>query len=92
MVTEPKTIHVATGSELDQVVEAAKETPVILEKDGVRYRLSRENDGPWSNYNPEAVIAAIRVAAGTLDADEGEKLKSYVYQAREEGSRSVDRR
>ncbi len=44
MAIESKTIHVTTGSELDRLVEAAKETPVILEKDGIRYRLSREGD------------------------------------------------
>jgi hypothetical protein len=88
---EPKTIHVTSEGELARLVEAANEGPVILEKDGVRYRLSREEDGPWANYDPEAVLSALRAAGGSLSAEEGENLKAYIYRAREEGSRPADR-
>lgn len=91
MVTEPKTIHVTSGSELARLVDAARETPVILEKDGVRYRLSREDDDLWANYDPEAVLAAIRASAGTHSRDDGEELKTYISRARAEGSRPADR-
>ncbi|MGI8687764.1 MAG: hypothetical protein ACR2M3_04215 [Thermomicrobiales bacterium] len=41
MVTE--TIDVPSGSDLAKVLEKAAETPVILEANGIRYRLSRED-------------------------------------------------
>jgi hypothetical protein len=39
-----KTIHVTPELRLGQVLEAAASTPVLLEQDGVRFRLSREAD------------------------------------------------
>lgn len=91
MATEPKTVHVAAGSELARLVDAANDTPLILEKDGVRYRLSREPDDVWATYSTEAVRSAVRSAAGTLGTEEGEELKRSIYRAREEGSRSANR-
>jgi hypothetical protein len=91
MASEATTVHVTPGSALDWLVDAANETPIILEKDGVRYRLTREDDDLWANYDPEAVLAAIRAVAGTLEAEDGEKLKNYVYRARSEGTRPVER-
>lgn len=91
MVIEPKTVHVTSGSELERLIDMAKGTPVILEKDGIRYRLSREGDDLWANYDPEAVLAALRAAAGSLSADEAEAMKDYVYRARGEGNRSANR-
>jgi hypothetical protein len=90
-VATEKTIHLTSGGELDRLFEAAKESPLILEKDGIRYRLSREDDEVWANYDPDTVLAAIRTAGGTLSREEGEKLKSDMYRAREEGSRPADR-
>jgi hypothetical protein len=91
MASEPKTIHVNNWGELAWLIEAANKAPLILEKDGIRYRLSREEDGPWVNYDPEAVLTALRAAGGTLSPDEGEELKAFVYRAREEGSRPAYR-
>ena len=91
MATEPKTFHVTNGGELARLVEAANEAPVILEKDGIRYRLSRENDEVWADYDPKAVLSALRAARGTLSREEGEQLKAYIYRGREEGSRPADR-
>jgi hypothetical protein len=82
---------VTNGGELARLVDAAKEFPVILERDGVRYRLTREEDGVWANYDPEAVLSALRAARGSLSRDEGEELKAYIYRARTEGSRPADR-
>lgn len=91
MVIEPKMVHVTSGGELDRLVDVAKETPVILEKDGIRYRLGREDDAPSANYDPEAVLAALRAGAGALSAEEAEAMKNYVYRAREEGSQPAKR-
>jgi hypothetical protein len=90
MLREPKMIHVDPGSELDHVLDEANEAPVILTRNGVRYRLSIQDD-PWVDYDPEAVRAAVRAIAGTITPEEGERLKAELYRAREEGTRPIDR-
>lgn len=91
MAAEPKTIHVAPGSELARLLDEANHAPIRLQKDGVSYRLAREDEDIWADYDPEAVRAALRKFAGTLSPEEGEKLKAYIYRAREEGTRPADR-
>ncbi len=48
MVAEAKTIEVAPGSELARVLDEAAGKPLVLVKDGVRYRLTPE-DAPDSS-------------------------------------------
>lgn len=90
MLREAKTITIDPGSELDHVLDEASEAPILLTRNGVRYRLSIEDD-PWANYDPEAVRAAVRAIAGTITPEEGERLKAELYRAREEGTRPIDR-
>jgi len=87
MLREPKTINVDPDSELDHLLD---EAPVILARNGVRYRLSIEDD-PWANYDPEAVRTAIRAIAGRWSAVDAERMKEAIYRAREEGTRPVNR-
>jgi hypothetical protein len=91
MATEPQIVHVTTGSELDWLVEAAKEAAIILEKDGIQYRVSREDNDLRARDDPEAILTAIRAARGTFSPEEGEELKTYISRGREEGSRPADR-
>ncbi len=90
MLREPKTITVDPDSELNHLLDEANKAPVILARDGVRYRLSIEDD-PWANYDPEAVLDAVRAIAGSITPEEGERLKTELYRAREEGTRPMDR-
>lgn len=90
MLREPRTINVEPESELDHLLDEASKAPVILARNGVRYRLSIEDD-PWANYDPEAVRKAIRAMAGTITPEEGERLKAEIYRAREEGTRPINR-
>jgi hypothetical protein len=90
MTHEPKTIHVPEDSELARVLEGVDEIPLRLEKRGVLYRVSREDEDLWTGYDPEAARAGMATAAGTLSPEDGERLKAYVYEAREEGSRPAD--
>jgi hypothetical protein len=91
MADTVRTIHVPPESELARLLDEARDAPLRLEKDGVTYRLSREEDDIWATYDPEAVHEALRTAAGTLTPEEGEELKAYIYRGREEGSRPADR-
>lgn len=92
MTHELAPIHVNPDTDLTSVLVAAESAPVRLEKDGVIYRVVREDEDPWATYDPEAVRAGMWGAAGYLTADEAEKLKKYIYRAREEGTRPPDRR
>lgn len=91
MYKEPRIITVRAGSELARLLEEAAEPPLVLEKDGMRYLLDREENDIWSGYVPEAARAGIRATAGSWSDIDAEKLKANLYRAREEGSRPADR-
>ncbi len=90
MLREMKTIHVEPESELDHLLDEAREAPIILARNGVRYRLSIEDD-PWANYDPEAVREAVRAIAGRWSEADAERMKEAIYRAREEGTRPANR-
>ena len=91
MYEEPETILVQPGSELALLLEEAAGRPLVREKDGVRYRLEREEADIWAGYDPVAARAGIRAAAGSWSDLDAEELKAALYRAREEGSRPPDR-
>lgn len=92
--TEPRTIEVAPGGELARILDEANGASLLLVKDGVRYRLDREEPAmtsasldPWADYDPERALAGMREAAGSWSDVDTEKLKEDIYRWREEGSR-----
>jgi hypothetical protein len=91
MVAERKTIEVEAGSELAEILDEAADAPLILAKNGVRYRLQREDEEIWANYDPERALEGMRAAAGTWKGIDAEAFKAYIYRAREEGTRPPDR-
>lgn len=94
MAKEFKRIKVAPGTELARLLEEAAEAPLLLEKNGDLYRLSRAETGQedvWADYDPEAALAGIRAAAGSWKDIDPEVLKAFVYRAREEGTQPADR-
>jgi hypothetical protein len=93
MASEPKTIEVAPGGELDRILDEAGGAPLRLVRGGERFRLDREadEDDIWADYDPERARAGIRAAAGAWTDIDGESLKEYIYRAREEGTRPPDR-
>ncbi len=91
MANEPLTIHRDPESELSRILAAAEETPVVLDSNGVRFRVTRADEDQWADYDPEAVLEGLREIAGTLSADEGERMKALIDRGREEGSRPITR-
>ena len=91
MVTKTHTIHVDPDSELARALKEADAAPVVLESNGVHFRVTRSADDIWAGYDPERLLATVRAAAGTLTPEEGEELKELIYRGREEGSRPPDR-
>ena len=90
MAHDAPTIHVSDDSELAHLLERADTTPLRLEKNGVVYRVTREDD-LWAGYDPEKVRAAVRAAAGSWGDLDTDTMIEDLYRAREEGSRPSDR-
>ena len=91
MAARPEPIRVPHDSELGRLLAAARDHPLVLEADGVRYRVTCEDEDLWADYDPEAVREVVAATAGAwadLDADE---LIAALYRARREGSRPPDR-
>jgi hypothetical protein len=89
MATAPKTVRVTTETALPDLLDDAAWEPMILERDGVRFRVIRAEEDLWADYDPEAVLEGLREITGTLSADEGERMKALIYRGREEGTRPI---
>jgi hypothetical protein len=93
MNAEPYEIHVNPDSELAVNIDTAEaeKRPIVLDKKGVRYRVIRETDDIWAGYDPDAVIAGMDAAAGSITPEEAERMKKLVYEGREAGTRPITR-
>ena len=89
MSEAPKTNHVEAGSELGRLLDAAAETAVLLEKEGVIYRLSRVDvpapvDGARrqsGRLSPERVLNIIGLGAAAEGSDVARLKDRYVADA-----------
>lgn len=90
MAHEPDTIHITHDSELAGLLERVGAAPLRLEKNGVVYRVTREDDR-WAGYDPEKVRAAVKATAGSWADVDTDALIEDLYQAREKGSRPANR-
>ena len=92
MSRELKMIHVRSDTPLAPLLVEAAYAPLLLEKDGVFYRLEAcASEDEWAGYEPGKVIAALDATAGTLSAAEADALIAELYRARKEGTRPADR-
>ncbi len=102
---ESETIEITAEPELARQLAAAAaagKRPILV-LDGVRYRIDpvdaqeltsppkQPERDPWADYDPEKVRQAIEAAAGTITVEEAERMKEYIYAAREAGTRPPDR-
>ena len=61
--------------------------PVILDRDGERYVLAREDAHDiWADYDPEKVRQALLQSAGALAGVDRKSLLSDIHAAREQNS------
>jgi len=88
MIATTRTIEVTPGSELDRFLEEANGTPLVFVKNGVRYRVEREDvaDDIWANYDPERVRRALRESAGAFASIDTEALKADIRAQRGQDS------
>ena len=91
MMNASRTITVDPESELGRALEEPDEAPIILVRNGARFRVTRDPDDPWANYDPEKVRAGLRKFANLLTPEEADRIKEGIYRGREEGTRPIDR-
>lgn len=91
MHTEPRKYRVTPESELSRLLSNANREPVILENGNMRFRVVPEAEDTWAGYDPDAVIAGMDAAAGSITPEEAERMKQLVYDAREAGTRPITR-
>jgi hypothetical protein len=91
MAKSPLTITIDPDSELGRALDDSHGAPVVLERNGARFLVTRDPDDPWANYDPEKLRAGLRKFAGMLAPEEGERIKETIYRGREEGTRPIDR-
>lgn len=92
MVKEPVTITIDPDSELGRALDqTTDDAPVVLVRGSTRFRVMRDPNDPWVNYDPESVLEGLREIAGTLSPEEGARMKELIYRGREEGTRPITR-
>ena len=84
MYSQPKHIKVKPGSELARLLEEADEAPLLLEKDGVLYRLTAQEEDIWADYDPERVRAGLKESAGALAGVDTKQLLADIRQSRKQ--------
>jgi hypothetical protein len=85
------TIHLDPDSELARALALADDQTLLLESNGAHFRVLPVTDDLWANYDPEAVLVALRAVAGTMSVEEGERIKELIYHGREAGTRPLSR-
>ncbi len=91
MAREPLTITVDPDSELGRALDDTAGEPVILLRGGTRFRVTREADDPWAQYDPARLRAGLKNVAGLLSAEDGDRIIEDIYRGREEGTRPITR-
>ena len=82
MASEARTIEVEPGGELDRLLDEADAAPLRLVRNGVGYRLNREAEDIWADYDPDVALAGILAAAGSWKDIDAEAFKAYVRERR----------
>ena len=91
MSRDPLTITIDPDSELGRALDEANGNPIVLVRDGVRFRVTRDSDDPWASYDPEKLRAGLKKVAGLLTPEEGDRIIETIYRGREEGTRPIGR-
>ncbi len=72
-----RTQAIAIGPETDlgKILDLAHDAPVVIERNGVRFRVERDAQDTATPRDPEAFRNALRRSAGTLAGIDGDQLK-----------------
>lgn len=91
MARKPLTITIDPESELGRALDETDGEPIVLLRGDTRFRVTRDPDDPWANYDPERIRAGLKKVAGLLSPEEGDRIIEAIYRGREEGTRPIDR-
>ncbi len=83
MIPKPKRIQIPADSEIARLLDEAAKTPVLLEREGELFRLSKETEHPLT----EEAYEAFRSAAGGWADVDTERLKKVIYESRQLSTR-----
>ena len=80
------TITIDPDSELGRALAAVDDAPIVLERDGARFRVIREADDLWADYDPQRVRRALRQSAGAFAGVDVAELKRELQEQRSQDS------
>lgn len=91
MAANPKPIQVTEETDLSSLLDDAAKGPVLLERNGERFRLVREDDD--ISYVPDVELVRANLAAtlGSWSDVDADAMIAKIYAARRAGSRPPDR-
>jgi hypothetical protein len=90
MAAHVRTVVVRPDSEIGRFLEQADELPLLVERNGVHYRVTREADDLFADYDPERARQALRKSAGALAGVDVETLKAELREQRGQDSHGRD--
>jgi hypothetical protein len=93
MAAEPKRVFIddSEDTNLAELLDDADEAPVLINRHGVEYRLSRAESDGWEGYDPERARRVVEEMSGSWSDIDADKLIADIYAWREAGSRPPDR-
>lgn len=90
MATVSKTICVTAETDLLELLDDAARAPIILERNGERFRLSPDEDIAYEP-DPAYVRATLEATLGSWADLDVDGIIREIYEAREAGTRPLDR-
>jgi hypothetical protein len=91
MATRSQPVSVTTDTDWPRLLDEAAAAPVRLERDGVVFRLSREESDIGYEPDPELVRTTLAQTIGSWADLDVDQVKRDIYEARRAGSRPAER-
>ena len=86
MAKEPLMITIDPESELGRALAAVDDAPLVLERSGARFRVTREADVLRADFDPQRTRRALRRSAGALAGVDVTALKRELREQRSQDS------
>ena len=86
MVAEPIIVVVDPEGEVATLLERATDAPLVVELNGRRYRVSRDPDDLFADYDPQRAEQAFARVFGILKGVDREALKAELRAQRDQDS------
>jgi hypothetical protein len=87
MAKEPLTITIDPESELGRALDETDGERIVLLRGAMRFRVTREADDLWADYDPQRVRRALRESAGALAGVDVAALQRELREQRSQDSK-----